>query len=107
MTSDISGCGILFAQQKDTSDYAVFLDKSRIYFSSSTPKYYSELGKTRGTGTLDFGNPAEADFSLVVYNYRAFVYVNGGFIGEYTLSKDKPMRGIFGYGLISGINRDY
>ncbi|MCC6259603.1 MAG: hypothetical protein IT311_01970 [Anaerolineales bacterium] len=106
-TSEISGCGILFAQQDDTSDYAVFLDKSRIFFSSSTPKNYFELGKTRGTGKLNFGNPAEADFSLVVYDYHAYVYVNGKFIGEYTLSKDKPLKGVFGYGIISGINRDF
>lgn len=106
-TSDVSGCGILFAQQEDTSDYAVFLDKSRIYFSSSTPKFYAELGKTRGTGLLSFGDPAEADFSLVVYDNHAYVYVDDKFIGEYTLSRDKQLRGVFGYGIISGTNRDY
>ena len=106
-TSDVSGCGILFSQQEDTSDYAVFLDKSRIYFSSSTPKFYKELGKTRGTGRLSFGNPAEADFSLVVYDNHAYVYVDDKLIGEYTLSKDKQLKGIFGYGIISGTNRDF
>lgn len=106
-TSDVSGCGLLFAQQEDTSDYAVFLDKSRIYFSSSTPKFYAELGKTRGSGRLSLGNPAEADLTLLVYNNYAYVYVDDTLIGEYTLSKDKPLKGIFGYGIISGTNRDY
>ena len=106
-TSDVSGCGLLFAQQEDTSDYAVFLDKSRIYFSSSTPRYYSELGKTRGSGRLNLGNPAEADLTLLVYKNYAYVYVDNKMIGEYTLSKDKPLKGIFGYGIISGTNRDY
>ncbi len=106
-TSDVSGCGLLFAQQEDTSDYAVFLDKSRIYFSSSTPRYYSELGKTRGSGRLNLGNPAEADLTLLVYKNYAYVYVDNKMIGEYTLSKDKPLKGIFGYGIISGANRDY
>jgi hypothetical protein len=106
-TSDVSGCGILFAQQTDTSDYAVFLDKSRIYFSSSTPRFYSELGKTRGTGLLSFGNPAEADLTLVVYDNHAYVYVDNNFIGEYTLSQDKKLKGVFGYGIISGTNRDF
>jgi len=106
-TSDVSGCGILFAQQQDTSDYAVFLDKSRIFFSSSTPQYYSELGKTRGSGRLNLGNPAEADMTLLVYNNYAYVYVDDKLIGEYTLSKDKTLKGIFGYGIISGTNKDF
>lgn len=106
-TSDLSGCGILFGQQEDTSDYAVFLDKSRIYFSSSTPQFYSELGKTRGTGRLSLGNPAEADLTLLVHNNYAYVYVDDKLIGEYTLSKDKPLKGIFGYGIISGTNKNY
>lgn len=106
-TNDLSGCGILFAQQEDTSDYAVFLDKSRIFFSSSTPKLYYELGKTRGSGRLNFGNPAEADFNLVVFDNHAYVYVDDTFIGEYTLAQDKKLRGIFGYGIISGTNRDF
>jgi hypothetical protein len=106
-TSDVSGCGILFSQQEDTSDYAVFLDKSRIYFSSSTPRFYNELGKTRGTGRLSFGNPAEADLSLAVYDNHAYVYVDNKLIGEYTLSKDKQLKGIFGYGIISGTNSDF
>ena len=106
-TSDVSGCGILFGQQEDTSDYAVFLDKSRVYFSSSTPQFYSELGKTRGSGRLSFGNPAEADLTLLVYNNYAYVYVDDKLIGEYTLSKDKPLKGVFGYGIISGTNKNY
>jgi hypothetical protein len=106
-TNDVSGCGIVFGWQDDNSDYAMFLDKSRIYFSSSTPKLYSELGKTRGTGRLDFGNPAEAEVSLIVNDNNGYVYVNDVFIGEYTLSESKPLRGRFGYGILSGTNRDY
>jgi len=106
-TSDVSACGILFGQQEDSSDYAVFLDKSRVYFSSSTTTFYKELGKTSGTGRVNFANPAEADFSLVVYQTHAYVYVDGAFIGEYSLSVDKPLRGKFGYGIISGTNKDY
>jgi hypothetical protein len=107
VTSDNSACGILFGGQPDNSDYAVFLDKSRVYFSSSTARNNYELGKTSGTGRINFGNPAEADFSLVVYQTHAYVYVDGKFIGEYTLSKDKPLKGSFGYGIISGTNKDY
>jgi hypothetical protein len=106
-TDDNSACGILFGAQPDNSDYAMFLDKSRVYFSSSTARFYSELGKTSGTGRVSFGNPADADLSLVVYQTHAYVYVDGEFIGEYTLSSSKPLKGVFGYGIISGTNKDY
>ncbi len=72
-----------------------------------TPEYYYDMGKSRGTGTLSFDNPAAADFTLIVYDYKAYVYVDGEFIGEYTLSKDRELSGNFGYGIISGTNHDY
>lgn len=109
-TSDTSGCGIVFAVNPhgDGSDYyGVVLDKSRIFFSSTFAGYYYDMGKTRGTGKLSFGNPAEADFTLLVYDYKAYVYVDDEFIGEYTLSKDRELAGQFGYGIISGTNKDY
>lgn len=106
-TSRISGCGVAFATQDDGRGYAIYLDKSRVYFTYNDLQYYYELGKTRGTGRLQFGNPAEAKFSLVVYGTNAYVYVDDQFIGEYSLSKDKPIKGYFGYGLISGTNKDY
>ena len=105
-TSDNSGCGVVFAVQKDNHKYGTILDKSRIYFTS-VDDYYRELGKTRGTGRLDLGNPAEVDFTLLVFETHAYVYVDNVFIGEYSLSKDKPLRGRFGYGIISGTNKDY
>jgi hypothetical protein len=109
-TSDTSGCGIVFAlQEKENSNeyYGIVLDKSRIYFTFTRSGYYHELGKTRGTGRLDFGNPAEAEMTVLVYDEQAYVYVDDDFIGEYTLSEDKELRGKFGFGLISGTNKDY
>lgn len=107
VTSRISGCGVAFATQEDGRGYAVYLDKARIYFTYNDLKYYYELGKTRGTGRVEFPNPAQAKFSLAVYGTSAYVYVDDQFIGEYSLSKDKPLKGYFGYGLISGTNKDY
>ena len=109
-TTDTSGCGIVFGveeQGKNYEYYGVVLDKSRIYFSIARSGYYRELGKTRGTGRLEFGNPAEAELTLLVYNNHAFVYVDDNFIGEYTLSESKELRGNFGYGIISGTNKGY
>jgi hypothetical protein len=110
VTNDTSGCGIVFAvnQKGDgNSYYGVVLDKNRIFFSTTYGGYYYDMGKTRGTGKVSFDNPAEADFTLVVYDYKANVYVDGDFIGEYTLSKDRELQGKFGYGIISGTNKDY
>jgi hypothetical protein len=109
-TSDTSGCGIVFGVQEkgDNNEYyGVVLDKSRIYFTIARSGYYYELGKTRGTGRLDYGNPAEAEFTILVYDNHAYVYVDDNFVGEYTLSQDKELRGKFGYGIISGTNKDY
>jgi len=109
-TSDTSGCGIVFAidEKKDNNNYyGVVLDKKRIFFSSTYGGYYYDMGKVRGTGKLDFGNPAQADLTLVIYDYKAFVYVDDEFIGEYVLSKDRALSGKFGFGIISGTNRDY
>ena len=109
-TPDTSGCGIIFAhrQKGQNSDYyGVILDKSRIYFTTIDSGYYYPVGNTRGKGQLNFGNPAAADFTILVYNYAAYVYVDDEFVGEYTLAKSKDLRGNFGYGVISGTNRDY
>lgn len=109
-TTDTSGCGIVFGveeQGRNYEYYGVVLDKSRVFFSIARSGYYRELGKTRGTGRLDFGNPAKAELTLLVNDNHAFVYVDGNFIGEYTLSESKELRGSFGYGIISGTNKDY
>jgi hypothetical protein len=105
--SDDSGCGIVFALQEDDKNYSVFLDKTRIYFTRSDRNYYYELGKTSGTGRVQFGNPAEADFSLIVFETQAYVFVDKNFIGEYSLSTDQPLKGRLAYSLLSGTNKDY
>jgi hypothetical protein len=105
--SENSGCGIVFALQDDEKNYSVFLAKSRIYFTRSDSNYYYELGKTKGTGRVQFGNPAEADFSLVVFETHAYAFVDKNFIGEYSLSGEQPLKGKLAYSLLSGTNKDY
>ena len=53
------------------------------------------VGKTRGSGRADFGNPAEADFAVAVKGQSAFVSVNGE-VTEYTLSVNQSSRGEYG-----------
>lgn len=107
---DTSGCGFLFAGQKNGDHYAVFLDRSKILFVE-TEEHYSPIGTTRGSGRVDFGNPfdqpVEADLTLIVKGAYAYVLVNGKVVGEYTLAQSKNLRGIVGLALLSGTNRDF
>jgi hypothetical protein len=105
-TPEISGCGIVFGIQDNGDHYSVFLDKSRIDFMMKRGRYAYEVGKTKGSGRVNFGNPAEADFAISVKGQSAYISVNGEFT-VYTLSKDQTTHGDFAYSLISGTNSDY
>jgi hypothetical protein len=109
-SADISGCGFAFAIQEDEDHYAVFLDRSKVYFVE-TAGYFMPVGPTRGTGRVDFGNPfdepVEADFTLIVKDAYAYVLVDGEVVGEYTLSQSKKLRGGLGLTLLSGTNKDF
>lgn len=105
-TKDESGCGLVFGIQENGDHYVVFLDKSRILFLMRRASNAYLVGKTRGSGRTDFGNPAEADFALAVKGQSAFVSVNEE-VTEYTLSVDQSSRGGYGASLLSGTNRDY
>jgi len=108
--ADLSGCGFVFAIQDNRDHYGVFLDKSRVYFVE-TSYYYQPFKPTRGTGLVNFDNPAdhpvEADFTLIVKDIYAYVLVDGELVGEYTLSQSKALRGRMGLALLSGTNKDY
>ena len=67
----------------------------------------SEVGKTRGTGRVNFGNPAEADLVLIVKGTYAYVLVDDKVAGEYTLSADSVMEGDVALTILSGTNKDY
>jgi hypothetical protein len=109
-SADLSGCGFVFAVEQNEDHYAVFLDKSKIYFVE-TSYYYRPIGPTRGTGRVNFDNPAdhpvEADFTLIVKGAYAYVLVDEEVVGEYTLAQSKNLRGRLGVSLMSGTNKDY
>jgi len=107
--NNVSGCGFVFAIQDNNDHYAVFLDKSRVLFinmDQSRGRAY-EVGKTKGTGRVKFDNPAEADFTLIIKDYYAYVLVDDELVGEYTLAKNKPIDGYLGLTVLSGTNKDY
>jgi hypothetical protein len=109
-SADLSGCGFVFDEKEDGDHYAVFLDKSKIYFVE-TGQYYSPIGTTRGAGTVKFDNPfdkpVEADFTLIVKERYAYVLVDGELAGEYTLAQSSTVRGQLGLALLSGTNKDF
>ena len=105
-TPDVSGCGFVFGLQGNGDHYSVFLDKSRILFMMKRGSKNYLVGKTRGSGRADFGNPAEADFAIAVIDQKAYVSVDGEFT-EYTLSEDQTTTGHYGQTVLSGTNSDY
>ena len=111
--ADVSGCGFIFAIQDNGDHYAVFLDQSNIYFlnADQSSGYSRPVGLTRGTGRVDFDNPAdspqEADFAVIVNGTYTYVLVDSEVVGEYTLAKSKVLRGDIGLSLLSGTNKDY
>lgn len=107
--SDTAGCGFIFGAQPNDDHYAVFLDRTKVYFLMTDRKagFSRPLTPTRGTGRVDFDYPAEADFTLIVRGAYAYVLVNGGLVGEYTLAKSRPLRGELGLTVLSGTNKDY
>lgn len=105
-TPEVSGCGIIFGLQDNDDHYAVFLDKSRILFLMARGSNVYSVGKTRGPGRTDFGNPAEADFVVIIKGQTAYVSVNGE-VTTYTLSNDQTSAGGFALTILSGTNRDY
>jgi hypothetical protein len=105
-TPEISGCGIVFGLQENGDHYVVFLDKSRILFLMSRGPNVYTVGKTRGPGTTNYSNPAEADFAVSVKGQSTYVSVDGT-VTEYTLSQDQTSKGQFGFSVLSGTNKDY
>lgn len=108
--ADESGCGFAFAIQPDSGHYAVFLDKNKVIFldaDSSYGNFARSVGRTTGSGRVKIDNPAEADFTVIVNGISAYVLVNNEFIGQYTLSKSRILRGDLGLTVLSGTNKGY
>jgi hypothetical protein len=105
--ADTSGCGFIFALTKDSLYYAVFLDRSKVLFLTKTGNGVRSQGVTRGNARVKFGNPAEADLTLIVNGLTAYVLVDDEFVGQYTLSQSKAITGDIALTVLSGTNKDY
>jgi len=105
--ADTSGCGVIFALQDNNDHYAVFLDRSEVLFLIDKGNVIRPMGRTRGPGKVKFGNPGEADFTLIVKENYTYVLVDDEVVGEYTLSQSQPVRGQLALTVLSGTNKDY
>lgn len=106
-TADISGCGYVFSLQPNDDHYAIFLDRSKVLFAITSDGHGRIAGPTRGTGRVKFGNPAEADFTVIVKGAYAYALVNGEVVGEYTLAQSRSLTGEIALTVLSGTNKDY
>jgi hypothetical protein len=107
--SNPSGCGFVFGMQPNDDHYAVFLDRMKVVFLITDPElgFSKPVSPTRGTGTVKFDYPAQADFTLIVKGAYAYVLVNGEVVGEYTLALSRAPQGSVGVTVLSGTNRGY
>jgi len=76
-------------------------------FLITSDGYGSTSGPTRGTGRVKFGNPAEADFTMIVKGNYVYVLMDNEVAGEYTLAQSRSLTGHIGLTVLSGTNKDY
>jgi hypothetical protein len=105
--ADVSGCGYVFSLQDDGDHYAIFLDRSKVLFLITSDGYGRAAGPTRGTGRVKFGNPAEADFTVIVKGNYVYALVDNELVGEYTLAQSRSLTGHIGLTVLSGTNKLY
>jgi hypothetical protein len=108
---ETSGCGLYFRQQSNGDFYSTYLDAERVVvggYSASSGSFVNRFGVTTGSGRVKFGNPAAANFTIMVEGYKANVIVDGVFVGSYTLYSGKLLDpGTLGYFTKSGSNKNY
>jgi len=92
------GCAIVFGIQSDTTNaqYVLDFNKSKIgllWIAGSKSPYAYEIGKTKGTGRVDFKDKTETDFAVLLHGLSLYVSFDG-MVTQYTLAKDRPTKGI-------------
>ena len=107
--SDTAGCGFVFGLQPNDDHYAVFLDRSKVYFRIRNLElgYSTSVEPNRVMGKVKFDYPAEANFTLIVQGGHAYTLVNGEPASEYTLLEGRPLHGDLGLAVLAGTNKDF
>lgn len=88
-TANISGCGFVYRVQPNQDHYLIVLDAfSGVKLASSTDRGTYSMGSPQSGDQKpsDFGSgPYQATFSLIVNEFKTYVYVNDIYAGEYEL----------------------
>ena len=108
---DLSGCGFVFRLESDGDHYLIYLDRDRIRVavSNASGGWTAGIGTSAGNGRVDFGNPAETDFAMVVNGGKVYVYLDGEYRAEFTVfsSQFSYPTGRLAFAIKSGTNKDY
>ena len=88
-TTNISGCGFVYRSQSNGDHYLIILDAlSGVKLASSTDRGTYSMGSPQNGDQIlsDFGlDPYQANFTLIVNEFKTYVYVNDIYQGEYQL----------------------
>jgi hypothetical protein len=106
-TTNVSGCGVVFALQENGDHFAVFLDKSLLRFLKFDRGRAQHMLETSGSDSFRYDNPDEADFTLVVNQNQAYVFVDNYEVIGYSLDQKALMKGELGLGIHSGTDKGY
>jgi hypothetical protein len=95
------GCAMVFGLQEDATgaQYDLEFSKSSISLSWLTQTagskfmYLYEIGKTSGTGRVDFKDKTETDFAALLRGLNLYVSFDG-VVTQYALSAKRPTNGI-------------
>ena len=88
-TANISGCGFVFRSQSNGDHYLIILDAaSGVKLASSTDRGTYSMGSPQNGDqkVSDFGAGSyQANFTLIVNEFKTYVYINDIYQGEYEL----------------------
>ncbi len=105
---EYSGCGFTFHFDESGDSYTAMVTKDQVLLTACRNHSCYELGKTKGSGRLNFSDAVDAKLELIVNDVNAWVRVDDQLIGQYTLSSDYLTEpGYLAYTIISGTNKDY
>jgi hypothetical protein len=107
---DYTGCGFAYRVQNNNEGYTAILTNQAVRMGacSSGMKVCTLFGTTFGTGVTDVRNGQKAEFSLAVNKDRAWAFVDGVEVGQYSLYTTKLQgTGDLSYANVSYTNAGY
>jgi hypothetical protein len=107
---DYTGCGFAYRVQNNSEGYTAILTNTAVRMGacSSGMELCTLFGTTFGTGLVDVRNGQKVKFSLAVNKDRAWAFVDGAEVGQYSLYTTKLQGlGDLSYANVSYTNAGY